>query len=201
MSGGHRPPDDRRCQARSKSRGGARCGNWAVTGSRVCRIHGGSAGQVRRAAARRLEVEQVEADVNATLAHAGIAPIDDPILELGRLAAEAVAFKDALAARVNSLRQVRYSAPGSGAEQLRAEVQLLERAEDRAGRLLALLVSSGFREREVRVSEQQGALVALAMKRILERLGLDPREPSVAGVVVEELTRLESATVPGRVLP
>ena len=78
---------------------------------------------------------------------------------------------------------------------------MLERAQDRAGRLLALLVSSGFREREVRVSEQQGALVALAMKRILERLGLDPREPSVAGVVVEELTRLESATVPGRVLP
>jgi hypothetical protein len=34
------------------------------------------------------------------------------------------------------------------------EVQLLEPAQDGAGRLLALLISSGFHERAMRLSEQ-----------------------------------------------
>jgi hypothetical protein len=168
----------------------------------VCWVHGGAAGQVRRAAARRLEVEQVEADVNAVLGVEGVAPISDPLEELSLLAAEVVAFRRALAQRVNALQSIRFTAAGSGAEMLRAELGLLERAQDRSGRLLALLVSSGYREREIRVSDQQGALVALAMKRIFARLELSPRQEGIVnGIVVEELRRLESETVPGRVLP
>jgi hypothetical protein len=143
----------------------------------------------------------VTADINAVLAYEGVEPLTDPLEELGRLTSEVIAFKDALSQRVNSLREVRYSAPGAGTEQLRAEVQLLERAQDRAGRLLALLISSGFREREVRVSELQGQMVGRALKRILERLSLDARQQSIAnGIVVEELMRLKGESIPGEVV-
>ena len=42
-----------RCGARRKS-DGADCGNWAMRGQRVCRMHGGASPQARRAAARRV---------------------------------------------------------------------------------------------------------------------------------------------------
>lgn len=40
------------CHARRKD--GADCGNWAMRGQGVCRMHGGSSRQARRAAERRL---------------------------------------------------------------------------------------------------------------------------------------------------
>jgi hypothetical protein len=42
----------RRCSARRKD--GQPCGNYAIIGGRVCRIHGGAAPQVRRKAKERL---------------------------------------------------------------------------------------------------------------------------------------------------
>lgn len=42
----------RKCGARRSD--GQPCGNFAVSGGRVCRVHGGAARQVRRAAQRRL---------------------------------------------------------------------------------------------------------------------------------------------------
>jgi hypothetical protein len=203
VSGHWDRPDRPRCKATS-TRTGQQCQAYPVRGAQVCAAHGGRAPQVKAAARRRLEVERVEADVAAVLAFEGVTPIADPLEELGKLTAEVVAFKDALSARVNALREVRYSAPGSGAEQLRAEVQLLERAQDRAGRLLALLVSSGFQERRVRIEERQGQLVGVALKQIFARLQLSEYQQELVGVVVpEELRRLAAAeaVVEGRVLP
>jgi hypothetical protein len=47
----------RRCRAHRKS-DGQPCGNYAVTGAAVCRMHGGAAGQVRRKARERLAEAQ-----------------------------------------------------------------------------------------------------------------------------------------------
>ena len=46
--------DDRRCTATAKSTG-ERCQNAAIKGGAVCRVHGGSAPQVRQKADERLE--------------------------------------------------------------------------------------------------------------------------------------------------
>lgn len=43
-----------RCRGRAKSRGGAQCAEATVPGATVCRIHGGAAPQVQRAATLRL---------------------------------------------------------------------------------------------------------------------------------------------------
>ena len=42
-----------RCRAHKKS--GDQCRRWAIAGGAVCPVHGGSAGQVRRKAAARIE--------------------------------------------------------------------------------------------------------------------------------------------------
>lgn len=48
-----------RCRGRAKSRGGAQCAEATVPGATVCRIHGGAAPQVGRAARLRL-IEAIE---------------------------------------------------------------------------------------------------------------------------------------------
>ena len=189
------------CTARAKSTG-ERCGSYPVKGATVCRVHGGAAVQVREAAKRRLATEAVEAEVKATLAFEALEGVEDPLEALSLLASEALAMKESLAARVNSLKSIRYSAHGSGTEQLRAEVALYERAMDRAAKFLDLLAKSGFEERRVRLAEQQGQLVALALRRIFARLNLSAEQQALLPVVVpEELRRIDSeSTVRGEVV-
>lgn len=181
-----------RCEA--TTRAGIPCRNWAMQGQRRCRMHGGSSPQAKRRAAERLAARQVEADLSAVLAHEGLAAVGDPFEELGRLASESIAFKDALAGRVNALReQVRYRADGAGTEQLRAEVALYERAMDRTGRFLDALVRNGFEERRTTLAEHQGRLIAGAIQRILSRLALSAEQQALVPTVVPQELRAISA--------
>lgn len=52
-------PQRRKCSAHNKQTGDP-CGNWAIKGGTVCRYHGGSAPQVKAAAARRWEARLLE---------------------------------------------------------------------------------------------------------------------------------------------
>ena len=185
------------CVARAKSTG-HRCQRSPIQGATVCYVHGGMAPQVRAAAARRVEAARVADDVRNVLAFEALAGVDDPLDALSRLASEALAMKEQLAARVNTLKSIRYAASGSGTEQLRAEVALYERAMDRAARFLDLLAKSGWEERRVRLSEQQGALVAGVIRAVLGRLMLTSEQQALVPLVVpEELRRLGS--IPGEV--
>lgn len=153
-------------------------------------MHGGSSPQAKRRAAERIAAREVEADLASVLAHEGLAAVGDPFEELGRLASESIAFKDALAGRVNALReQVRYRADGAGTEQLRAEVVLYERAMDRTGRFLDALVRNGFEERRVQLTESQGALLAGAIRQILARLMLTAEQQALVSTVVPQVLR------------
>ena len=183
--------DDRpQCTAKSK-RSGERCKAYPVRGAKVCNAHGGGAVQVRAAAARRLAAQKVQADVANAIAFESREGVRDPLAVLAQLADEALAMKEALAGRVNSLRSIRYSAHGSGTEQLRAEVALYERAMDRAARFLDLLAKSGFEERRTKLAEDQGRAVAEVMRAIFARLALTPEQQALLPTVVpEELRRL-----------
>lgn len=72
MDAGHpsTPQGDRRCKARNRA--GQRCGAWAIHGSTVCRVHGGSAPQVKRKAALRL-IELIDPAI-ATLGRVMVDP-------------------------------------------------------------------------------------------------------------------------------
>ncbi|MFC7488785.1 hypothetical protein ACOCJ7_07150 [Knoellia sp. CPCC 206453] len=206
-SGAIGPHDDRqwktgrRCSARAKSTG-KQCQRAPIRGGSVCLVHGGTAPQVQASAARRLEVEEVEAEVRNLIAFESFEGVTDPLTVLSELAARALATEDALARRVNDLASsdsMRYRAAGAGTEQLRAEVALWERWHTIAARHAETLAKFNFEERRVRLSERQGDLVAEVLKAIFARLILTPEQQSLLPVVVpEELRRL--ASVPGEVV-
>lgn len=91
------------------------------------------------------------------------APLTDPLGELARLTAEAIGFKDAIAARVNALTEVRYSATGAGTEQIRGEVQLLERAMDRAAKFADLLARHDWIGKKLELETGQANIVIQAV--------------------------------------
>lgn len=122
----------------------------------MCSFHGGKNPTVRAAARRRESLREAREDAAAVLAHKGVEGIDDPVLELSNLAREAIGLKDALASRVNAVDDVAYSAMGT--ERARTEVELFDRAMDRAGRLLEALGKHDIETRRVRVAEDQAAL-------------------------------------------
>src|ERR1700742_149813 len=105
------------CIATSKQTGKP-CQQAPSPGATVCRFHGGAAGRLRAKIAR----EAAEAKARQALALLDVAPVEDPLSELSRLAGQVVAFKDQMARMVNQLEdRIRYE-DVKGSEQLRSEV-------------------------------------------------------------------------------
>jgi hypothetical protein len=181
-----------RCAARCKATG-ERCRKYPMHGGRVCGSHGGSAGQVRAAAQRRLQARAVEAEVDAELAYQQVEAVSNPLEELSLLAGEALMLKEAMAARVNALKSLSYSAAGSGTEQLRSEVALYERALDRTARFLDLLVKSGFEEKRIALDAARAAVLIQVLDRIFDRLELSDAQRVLIGTVVPQEFRAIAA--------
>ena len=70
------PQGASRCSAHSTTTGN-QCGNWAMLGQKVCRFHGGGSPQARRAAAQRLEMAKIDAEVDKVLESGGKLPLPD----------------------------------------------------------------------------------------------------------------------------
>jgi len=186
---------ERWCTATSKSTG-ERCRHYAMHGQLVCRHHGGSSPQAKAKARERLALAAAESDARRLLAYESTGRLDDPLLVLEQVTAEAVALKAALAARVNALTEIRYTAPGAGTEQLRAEVALLERAMDRVARFADLMLRHNLAERRVELAEAQGRLLAGVVREVLVALGLSPEQealvPTVVPAAFRRVARLET---------
>lgn len=149
-------PDQMRCTAKTKASGGTeRCTQPRIHGATVCRMHGGAARQVKAAAARRL----AETKVRKALDEVGVREVTNPLEELRALTGEVVAWKDALANHVAALEDRYRFTDEKGAEQLRAEVALYERALDRAGKILETWARLGLdamlADMQVRVTSTQ----------------------------------------------
>lgn len=132
-----------------------------------CKLHGGSTGTHRKGA----QLRAVEADAQALLAREGLSAVGDPVGKIAELAAEADAMRGALAARVNALTVLRFT-DAKGAEQLRSEVALYERALDRTQRFCEALARLGYEDRTVRVRERQVDVLVAVIRGALERAGL-----------------------------
>lgn len=186
-------PMKRRCSGTASSTG-EQCRLPPIRGGTVCHKHGGSAPQVKAAAARRV----AEASALAELHRLGVEPLANPLVALAELAAEAREWQVILRGQVAELESLSLTTP-AGVEQVRAVVLLFERAMDRAATFAATLVRLDIDDRLVklnaRISEAMGARVAGVIEGILEDLGhRDPRhDPAVAPVVVARLERLLAA--------
>jgi hypothetical protein len=144
------------------------CRMRPINGGTVCGAHGGSAKRVKEAAARRYAEQQAEADIRlvfARLKEPGVT-VDNPLEELRKLAGEVVLWKDLAAELVADLREYRHT-DGRGAEQLRSEIAVLERAFDRCNTVLATIARLNIDERLMVITEAQAELVLTAIDAAL----------------------------------
>jgi hypothetical protein len=126
---------------------------------------------------KRTAVVKLEQAARAELARLNLPAVDDPLSLLARLAAEVVAWKDAMAGQVNALTSLRYEAEGDGGgEQLRAEVALWERALDRCERVLVSMARLNIDERLAKISEERAALILRIFGLVLDELGVETPE-------------------------
>ncbi|PTU55376.1 hypothetical protein DBB34_14565 [Sphaerisporangium cinnabarinum] len=175
---------------RGTNRRGGPCQKPPIPGGTVCPAHGGKAPQVRAAAERRLALQQAEAHVAANIDSTRRLDLAGVYEEMLRTASLVVQWRDRWQERVDELQQIRYVAPGAGTEQVRAEVQLLERAMDRATRTLELIARLDLDSRVKRLNEDQGALVFRAVSHALDAGDLTPAQrDAVEAALAVELRR------------
>lgn len=178
-----------RCTATAKS-SQERCKRTAPPGSTVCRAHGGAAPQVARKAAER----EVERQALAQLSRHGYAPVADPLTALAELAGEVLAVKNIFRERLAALSEDAWRRTDDhGAEQLRAEVALYERALDRSARVLADIARLRIDERLTAITEEQARTMVAILTAVLERLDLTEQAGQVRELVAVELDKLGEA--------
>ena len=197
-----------RCKA--KRRDGQQCGSHAVKGLEVCRMHGASSPQSRAKRDRYLAEQKASREV-----HRLAQPITtDPaqaLLDLVSSAAGEVAYwrarvdeiQDRDEKRLTSgLTKITEGKDRGGVTTLRTvetiaaiEYRMWVDARERLARYATAALRAGVEERRVRLAEDQGALVAQVIRRILDRLDLSEWQAEMVGSVVPEELRALSQVV------
>lgn len=185
-----------KCKATAKGTG-QRCQAWAMAGSEVCRVHGGRAPQVKAAAARRLAEQAAQQAVRTLGLPVDISPTE-ALLEEVRWTAGHVAW---LRDRVQELEsgdmswgttKVKTGGDDAGTTQeAKPSVwyELYTRERAHLIKVCDAAIRAGVEERRVRLAEQQGDLLALAIRQILDAFGLsgDPRVATIVPGVLREI--------------
>lgn len=192
-----------RCSA--KRRNGEGCGAWAVRGATVCRMHGGSSPQARAAAARRVQEEKA-ARAAQRLAQPITTDPSQALLDLVSSAAGEVAYwrnrvdeiQDRDEKRLTSgLTKITEGKDRGGVTTLRTvetiaaiEYRMWTMAQDRLAQYATAALRAGVQERQIKLAEQEGALVAEVIKAILDQLDLSPEQVARVPEVVPAQLRL-----------
>jgi hypothetical protein len=130
-----------------------------------CKLHGGSSPTGIKAAAA------AEGRFLLGVLVPDREPVDDPSRELRRVGAITLTWLEACQETIQHLKSFRYL-DDKGAEQLRSEIPMFERAMDRATVLLATLAKLGLDEREVAVSEAKAQMLLRALEAGLAENGI-----------------------------
>lgn len=101
-----------------------------------------------------------------------VSKVQNPLMALMELAAEAMSLKDELKRRVVNLKEEEWRYEGVAGEQIRGEIVLYERALDRITRLLVTMTRLGIEERLARVEERMARQVEAAVAGALADTGL-----------------------------
>ncbi len=191
------------CRATIK-RTGRQCSNTAIAGALVCRVHGGSAPQVKAKAAARIAEHQARLAAEKLAVPIDTTPEQALIDEVKR-AAGMVAFYQA---RIEEIDQDDRDSLvwGKTKEDLSGEfpgpiyeatpnvwLQLWNQERDRLTRVATAAIKAGIEERRVKLAEQEGALVAAVIRRILDQLGLTPEQTALVPIVVPKELRALTA--------
>ena len=189
-------PLPNKCGAHTRT--GGTCQNPPIHGGTRCRMHGGASPRAQAAAERRL----AEAAATRELTRLGVTRRDihpaEALIELVQFTAGEVDF---WRTRVSELDEdaftwgVTREKSGGDDHGTTKEAKpniayvMLERASDRLASYAAAALKAGVEERRVRLAESQGALVAQAVRQILDQLHLTPTQLELVPTVVPAALR------------
>lgn len=178
----------KKCGAHDNHRNnrGEPCGAYVVKGTRACPRHSG----------KTLERAKAEGALRTAVLQWGLGDVcADPGEVLLRLVTQSAHRAQALAAELEqlatespSLRDAligdAYGEFGKQGEYIRGLARMEAEERDRCASFATKAIAAGLAERQVRLAEQQGALMAAAVKAILDDLGLTPAQQALVGEVV-----------------
>lgn len=193
---------------------GAKCKNWAVTGTTVCRKHGAQLPAVRQKAAER-RAERVVRNAMAGYGFPlpeGTQPEDQLLLEIRRTGGHVQFLEEKIATiKQDDLVWGRISEEVKDAtgysendssytksvDQARLSiwVDLYQKERRHLVDVCRIAIAAGFEGRRVAAEEQAAAAVNMVIGNILYGLGLDPLDPEVRNVVRLGLLELDQAQV------
>lgn len=192
------PVDDDpvRCVAHS-TRTGRRCKRLAITGATVCPTHGGRAPQVQQAAQRR----RAELAAREAIATYGlpieVAPDEALLQEVHRTAGHVAWLADLIGDFTDEthLKQYGATAHGDGTlvtwERPAVWVELYHAERKHLVAVCKAAIGAGIAERQVRLAERQGELVAELLRVAIDAAGLTPAQQQAAyGAIRGHLTRV-----------
>lgn len=182
-----------------KKRPFAACTNAPCDGLTVCRYHGGNSAQARAVREKAKAERQAAAGVRRFGGPVDISPTE-ALLDTVRWTAGYVAWlREKVAAARNDRElvwgQTRAKIGGEDRGTTYASgpnvwLQLLGEWQDRLVGVCAAAIKAGIEERRVQLAEGQGALVADAIRDILNDLGLSAEQTALVSEVVPRRLRL-----------
>ena len=167
-------------QCDAKSRAGTRCGRHAIIGGTVCASHGGSAPAVKAKAAVRAEVmrwtvgtlREDPGDVLLRMVTAAVvlaegygSLIERKVAEAQERLGDEFDLEDVLVGEVWVTDD--NGTTHKAGEYIRSLLKLQGEWSDRAVNFASKAVAAGLAERQVRLAERQGALVATVMRAVM----------------------------------
>jgi len=179
----------RTCTGTTKA--GTPCKRPPIAGALVCRVHGGAAPQVKAKAAVRAEVMRWGlGDAHIDPGEVLLRLVSQSAVRAERYAAEL----DEHVAESNTLREAlvaqAYGEFGPVGEYIRGLATLEAQERDRCANFAAKAIAAGLAERQVRLAERQGALIAEVLRSVMadEALGLsEEQRHAMPGVIRRHL--------------
>lgn len=190
------PPDEKRCTGTNKE-SGERCRNGHGPGGKVCGMHGGNAKQNRVAASQRVAEQKVRALVATYGLPLEITP-ERAILEEVHRTAGAVAWLEQKIRELDA-NQLIWGVTkekdggddrGTTFEAVpHAFLKLYQAERAHLAKVCADAIRVGIEERQVKIAEQQGSMVAQAIKGILGDLHLTAEQRALVSTIVPQHLR------------
>lgn len=171
--------DPRKC-AKTSKRSGRPCKNWAIKGHTVCRNHGGSAPQVKAAAARNVLEGTIQARLRKMMSAA--TPVTDPLSALQQHAGKVQQWMQFLEDQVEELR---HDSQWS-TEQINGVVELYTRAMSETRQTLKDIASLKIDERLIAIEQGKVQMLFDALKAGLVAGGITGPGPTQAAFSAAE---------------